>query len=163
MILLKLHSSIRVKKLNFKSHRKLKRKFSQSEDGNDDPSSKNNAETTSMKSDSDKSCFLQKISFSYKNFITFQDFFNAMKGKSTGFSSYDIKEIFRFIDIRNTGSFSSERWSNFVSLFLSTFNQCDTDKNCILDKNELSTCLNRNETSIVTEFTDSYTPSNKII
>ena len=154
--MLKFHSANRIHKANFKSHRRLKRR---SDDDINNPSSNNSSGNSSKPADSNNICFLQNIRFSYKNLITFQDFFNAMKGKNNGFSSYDIKEIFRFIDIKNTGVFSIERWSDFASLFLLPFNQCDTDKNCILDKNELTNCLNRNETSVVTEFTDSFQPS----
>ena len=113
-----------------------------------------------LNNDKENQCFLQNIEFSYKTQITFQDFFNVFKENNTKFSSFDLKEIFRFIDVKNTGSFSIDRWADFSSLFLSSFNQCDTDKNCILDKNELTACLSKNETSVVNDYPDTYQEGN---
>ncbi len=66
-------------------------------------------------------------------------------------TSYEIKAIFKFLDSENLGYFTSKRWNHFYNLFLNPFTECDVDSDCILNKDELSLCFDKEDMKTVIE------------
>lgn len=94
-------------------------------------------------------CDLKQLNFLGNPITSFTDFFPLVKSVWGRLNSYEIKGIFKFLDSENLGYFTSKRWNNFFNLFLNPFTQCDADSDCVLNKDELSSCFDRDDMKIV--------------
>lgn len=94
-------------------------------------------------------CELSKINFSWKPQSSFSDFFEIVKKFYTKLSRNEIKILYKFLDIKSLGYFTNKRWANFYNLFMNPFIECDKDKDCLLNPEELKDCFNREDMKIV--------------
>lgn len=95
--------------------------------------------------ESDSECELSSLNFSYQNTVTFPEFLFGSRRLKTKLKAPELKLLYKFIDSRNLGFFSSKRWNQFYAFFLSEFISCDTNQDCLIDKDELLACINNNE------------------
>jgi hypothetical protein len=83
---------------------------------------------------------------------SFTEFFPSAKQIWGRISSYELKNIFKFLDSDNLGYFTQKRWNNFFDLFISPFSNCDKNGDCILDNSELLECLKNKDMSVVIDY-----------
>lgn len=112
----------------------------------------NNNNGNYSKEDKDKSkdpsnmeCQISLFNFSYQTNISFPDFLLQSKQIKHKLNNSELKLIFKFVDSRSQGYFSSKRWDHFNAFFLSEFISCDTNQNCLLDDKELEECIKSND------------------
>lgn len=103
------------------------------------------SENNSNSKTSELKCELNLLNFSYQNTITFPEFLFGTRRLHLELKPSELKLIYKFIDSRNQGYFSSKRWNQFYAFFLNEFLSCDTNKNCLLEDTELVQCINNNE------------------
>jgi len=94
-------------------------------------------------------CDLKQLNFLGNPTTSFTEFFPVVKNVWGRLNSYEIKSIFKVLDTKNLGYFTSSRWTDFNILFLTPFIECDVDKDCILNKDELETCFDREDMKVV--------------
>jgi Ca2+-binding EF-hand superfamily protein len=63
-----------------------------------------------------------------------------------------MKNIYKILDGKSTGYFTSNRWKDFYNIFLSSYITCDTNRDCLLDKDELDKCLDRPDTAVIKSY-----------
>lgn len=101
---------------------------------------------------SGKTCDLNQINFAFIQRTSYSDFFVATKNLNTKLGLFELKNIYKFLDAKTLGYFTSSRWTSFSNLFLNSFIACDTDNDCIINESELSTCLASNDTKVITDY-----------
>ena len=92
-----------------------------------------------------RKCELNLLNFSYQNTVAYPEFLFGTRRLNLKMNNSEIKLIFKFIDSKNKGYFSSKRWNQFNAFFLNQFIKCDTNKDCLLSEEELLVCLKENE------------------
>lgn len=103
------------------------------------------------------------MNFAAAPITSFTEFFPVVKNIWGRLNSFDIKNIFRFLDSDNIGYFTSKRWNNFNNLFLNPFIECDVDQDCILSEGELNICFDREDMKIVVDNLPEYMPKEYLI
>jgi hypothetical protein len=83
---------------------------------------------------------------------SFTEFFPSAKQIWGRIYSFELKNIFKFLDNENLGYFTQKRWNDFFDLFISPFSKCDKNGDCFLDKSELSDCLKNKDMSVVIDY-----------
>lgn len=96
-----------------------------------------------------KKCGLKMVDFKFSQKTSYSDFFLQMKNYPTKLSVVGLKTIYKFLDSKTLGYFSSTRWTNFNNLFLRPFTVCDKNNDCILDEIELKSCLDSEDSKVV--------------
>ncbi len=96
-------------------------------------------------------CDLKNLNFNKSPKTSFSEFFPAVKNVWTRLNSFEMKTLFKFLDSESLGYFTSKRWNNFYNLFLNPFTECDLDMDCILNKDEITACFDKEDMKIVIE------------
>lgn len=87
-------------------------------------------------------CDSDILDFSYSLNTTYENFIFMIKTLNLKLSLPELKIVYKFLDGKSTGSFSQKRWLHFYKFFLNEFIKCDTNKDCVINDQELLNCVN---------------------